>query len=90
MKKRRELRLDKERRVEEFLTHPAVAVRVAPRNRRAMNALIFLYRQVLEASPGDNIRAERARKKARAPVVFSARNQVSRRPRGHLIPRAGR
>mgnify|MGYP000269629177 CR=1 FL=1 len=61
-----------------FFTHLAVAGRVAPATQnQALNALVFLYRQVLEAPLGDNIRAERARKKARVPVVFS-RDEVTR------------
>ncbi|MBN2784007.1 MAG: integron integrase [Pontiellaceae bacterium] len=78
MKERRERLLDRDRKVEDFLTHLAVAGRVASATQnQALNALVFLYRQVLKAPLGDNIRAERARKKARVPVVFS-RDEVTR------------
>ena len=78
MRERKELLVDKERRVEKFLTHLAVERRVAPATQnQALNALVFLYRHVLEQPLGDDIRAERARRKVRVPVVLT-RDEVSR------------
>ena len=72
MQKREELLIDKERRVTKFLTHLAVDRKVAPATQnQALNALVFLYRQVLQQPLGDDIRAERARRKIRVPVVLT-------------------
>jgi integron integrase len=78
MRDRGELLIDKERRVERFLTHLAVDRKVAPATQnQALNALVFLYRQVLEEPLGDDIRAERARRKVRVPVVLT-KDEVAR------------
>ncbi len=78
MKERSELLVDKTRRVEKFLTHLAIDRNVAPATQnQALNALVFLYRHVLEQPLGDDIRAERARRKERVPVVLT-RDEVAR------------
>ncbi len=78
MRERDELLVDKERRVEKFLTHLAVERKVAPATQnQALNALVFLYRHVLKEPLGDDIQAERARRKVRVPVVLT-REEVTR------------
>jgi integron integrase len=78
MRERSELLIEKERRVEKFLTHLAVDRKVAPATQnQALNALVFLYRHVLEQPLGDDIQAERARRKVRVPVVLT-RDEVVR------------
>ncbi len=65
----RELR---EPEVAAFLSHLAVARRVAPNTQaQALNALVFLYRHVLQVPLGDIPGIVRARKKQRVPVVLS-------------------
>ena len=62
--------------VEAFLTHLAVARRVAASTQnQSLNAIIFLYRHVLDIELGD-ISAIRARRPGRLPVVLS-RNEVT-------------
>jgi len=62
--------------VEAFLTHLAVARRVAASTQnQALNAIIFLYRRVLDIELGD-ISAVRARRPRRLPVVLS-RDEVT-------------
>lgn len=57
--------------VEEFLTHLAMECRVAASTQgQAFNALIFLYREVLEISL-EGIKAVRAKKPKKLPVVLS-------------------
>jgi integron integrase len=59
------------RKVESFLTHLAVEGNVAPSTQnQALNALVFLYGQVLN-SPLEGVDAVRARRQARVPVVMS-------------------
>ncbi len=63
---------DKDRKVEDFLTYLAVESKVVPATQnQALNALVFLYRHVLKDSLGENIRAERAVRKVRVPVVMT-------------------
>ncbi len=58
------------REVEEFLTHLAVERRVAESTQnQALNALVFLYREVL-GEPLDRLDAVRARRPRRLPVVL--------------------
>ena len=57
--------------VEAFLTHLAVEKNVAPSTQnQALNALVFLYRHVLD-KPLQNVSAIRARPKQRLPVVLT-------------------
>lgn len=63
---------DGERKIEQFLTHLAVDRRVAPSTQnQAMNALVFLYKRVLEEPLDQAINAERAPKKVNIPVVLA-------------------
>jgi len=58
-------------KVEAFLTHLAVDNDVAPSTQnQAMNALLFLYRNVL-STPLEGIDAARATKEPRVPVVMT-------------------
>ncbi|HWD92324.1 MAG TPA: integron integrase [Verrucomicrobiae bacterium] len=58
--------------VTSFLAHLAVGERVAASTQnQALNALIFLYRQVLGRDLGELGRFERAKRPARTPVVLS-------------------
>jgi integron integrase len=60
------------RKVEEFLTHLAVEGNVAPSTQnQALNALLFLYSQVLEQPLEERIDAVRAHKPPRVPVVLT-------------------
>ena len=64
-------------KVEAFLTHLAVDKDVAPSTQnQAMNALVFLYRKVLDL-PLEGIDAARATKEPRVPVVLT-REEVSK------------
>ncbi len=77
MQERLEFLEDKDRKVEDFLSHLAVHGKVAPATQnQALNALVFLYRHVLKEPLGDNLRAERAKKKVRIPVVMT-KDEVS-------------
>ena len=59
-------------KVEAFLTHLAVDRDVAPSTQnQAMNALVFLYRKVLELPLEGKIDAARATKQPRVPVVMT-------------------
>ena len=61
-----------EREIEQFLTHLAVHGNVAASTQnQAMNALVFLYRQVLGRKLDDSINAMRAKKPKRVPVVLT-------------------
>ncbi len=72
MQDRLELLDNKDRKVEDYLTYLAVHDNVAPATQnQALNALVFLYRHVLREPLGDNLRAERATKKTRVPVVMT-------------------
>ncbi len=58
--------------VEQFLTHLATSRRVAASTQnQALNALLFLYKQVLKREIGD-LNAVRARRSRRIPTVLSA------------------
>lgn len=59
-------------KVEAFLTHLAVAGRVAPATQnQALNALLFLYGQVLEQPLEERVNAVRARRLPRVPTVLT-------------------
>ena len=59
--------------IESFLTHLAVDRRVAATTQnQALNAIVFLYKQVLGAEPGD-FNAVRAKRPRRLPTVLSRR-----------------
>lgn len=61
-----------EKHIEAFLTHLAVHEQVAPSTQnQAMNALVFLYKQVLRQPLKDEINAVRAPKQFKVPVVMS-------------------
>jgi integron integrase len=62
---------DSERKIEAFLTHLAVEGNVSPSTQnQAMNALVFLYKQVLKMPVDQEINAVRARRKEHVPVVL--------------------
>jgi len=64
--------------ISQFLTHLAVKRKVAPATQnQALNALVFLYREVLEVETEDLPGIEWAKPRTRIPVVFT-RNEVSR------------
>jgi len=66
-----------EEKIEQFLTHLAVKLHVAPSTQnQAMNALVFLYKRVLKIPLTDSIDAVRAFKKTNVPVVLTRRNGV--------------
>ena len=72
MQNRQELVENKNRKVEDYLSYLAVHGNVAPATQnQALNALVFLYRHILQAPLGDDLRAERATKKTRIPVVMT-------------------
>jgi integron integrase len=63
---------DGEQQIESFLTHLAVAEQVAPSTQnQALNALVFLYKQVLQQPLPDEINAVRAPKRLNVPVVMT-------------------
>ena len=63
--------------IESFLSHLAIERHVsASTQNQAFNAILFLYRQVLDMELNCSIRAERAGKSQRLPVVLS-RNEVT-------------
>ena len=67
-----------ERKVEEFLTHLARELNVAPSTQnQALNALVFLYKHVLKQPMDDTINAERSSPRIRVPVVLT-RDETSR------------
>src|SRR5450756_1844018 len=67
-----------EAKIEAFLTHLAVDQSIAPSTQnQAMNALVFLYKQVLQQRLDEAINAIRATPRARLPVVMT-REEVSR------------
>ena len=58
--------------IEQFLTHLAVKRNVAPSTQnQALNAIIFLYREVLDIELKEPINAIRAKKPLRLPVVLT-------------------
>ena len=71
MQNRESLFCEAENKVEKFLTYLATERNVAASTQnQAFNALVFLYKRVLE-SPLENVRATRSRKTARIPVVMT-------------------
>lgn len=71
MKSRNDLS-EGEKKIELFLTHLAVQGNVSPSTQnQAMNALVFLYKKVLNLPLDDEINAVRAHKKVNVPVVMS-------------------
>ena len=59
-------------RIGAFLEHLALVEKVAPATQaQALNALVFLYRHVLEIDPGDLGGYQRPRAKRKLPVVLS-------------------
>ena len=60
-----------EKKIEAFLTHPALDLHVAPSTQnQAMNALVFLYKRVLSQPLDKEINAHRAPKRLKIPAVF--------------------
>lgn len=75
---RREELMNGEAKIKAFLTHLAVDEGVSPSTQnQAMNALVFLYRQVLKRPLDGKINAVRAPKKVNVPVVMT-REEVAR------------
>ena len=69
---------DGERKLEVFLTDLAMNSKVSPSTQnQAMNALVFLYKRVLEMPLEERIDALRAQRRVTVPVVLS-REEVSR------------
>jgi integron integrase len=67
-----------EAKIEAFLTHLAIDGKVAASTQnQAMNALVFLYRKVLEVALDQRIDAVRAERKVNVPVVLD-RPEVAR------------
>lgn len=61
-----------ERHVQDFLTHLAVVGKVtASTQNQALNAIVFLYKHVLQKDLGDFSKAVRARHSRRKPVVLT-------------------
>jgi len=61
-----------EAKIEAFLTDLAITQNVAPATQnQAMNALVFLYKKVLEQPLDEKINAVRADKKVNLPVVLT-------------------
>lgn len=71
MKSRDDL-INGEQKIEEFLTHLAVDCDVAPATQnQAMNALVFLYKNILRKPLDQEINAVRAHRKENIPVVLT-------------------
>ena len=71
IKERKTLLLESENKVETYLTHLAVQANVAESTQnQAFNALIFLYRHLLN-QPLENIQATRSRREPRIPTVLT-------------------
>ena len=71
LQERETLFIAPEQKVEEYLTHLAVQGNVAASTQnQAFNALLFLYRHVLD-QPLEGIQAARSRKEPRIPVVLT-------------------
>jgi len=69
---------DGERKIEAFLTDLAVNAKVSPSTQnQAMNALVFLYKRVLELPLEERIDAVRAERRVTVPVVLT-REEVAR------------
>ena len=77
MKSREDL-AEGERKIEEFLTHLAVDENVASATQnQAMNALVFLYKRVLQLPLNETINAVRADRKENVPVILT-REEVAK------------
>ncbi len=77
MQSREDLK-DGVRKIEAYLTHLAVNGKVAPATQnQAMNALVSLYKKVLQGPLEQKINAVRADRKVNVPVVLT-RNEVAR------------
>jgi site-specific recombinase XerD len=64
------------REIEDYLSHLAVDLKVsASTQRQALNAIVFLYRQVLDISIDEQLAPVKARKHHRPPVVMT-KNEV--------------
>jgi integrase len=64
--------------VERFLSHPAVKGKVsASTQRQALNALVFLYRQVLDIPLDGKIQPLRSKKRPNLPTVLG-RDEIQR------------
>ncbi|MBW2154157.1 MAG: integron integrase [Deltaproteobacteria bacterium] len=71
MKSRADLR-NGEKKIEQFLDHLAIELKVSPSTQnQAMNALVFLYKHVLNHTMDKSINAERAPKRINLPVVLT-------------------
>lgn len=71
LRSREALLVEAERKVEDFLTHLVVQGKVAASTQnQAFNALVFLYKKVLE-QPLEGVKAARSRKEPRIPVVLT-------------------
>jgi integron integrase len=71
MQTREILFVEQEKKVEDFLNYLALERNVAASTQnQAFNALVFLYKRVIE-SPLENVKATRSRKEARIPVVLT-------------------
>jgi len=63
---------DGEAKIETFLTHLAVDLRVSSSTQnQAMNALVFLYKHILKQPLDNEIKAERAPRQVNIPVVLT-------------------
>jgi len=71
LQERENLLIEAEKKVEDFLTHLAVQGNVAASTQnQAFNALVFLYKQVLEL-PLEGVKSTKTRKEKRIPVVLT-------------------
>jgi len=71
MRSREALLVESERKVEDFLSHLAIQGKVAASTQnQAFNALVFLYKKVLE-KPLEGVEAARSRKEPKIPVVLT-------------------
>ena len=63
---------DGEAKIETFLTHLAVDLRVSSSTQnQAMNALVFLYKHIFKQPLDNEINAERAPRRVKIPVVLT-------------------
>jgi hypothetical protein len=77
----REDLLPTEPKIEAFLTHLAVDKDVAPATQnQAMNALVFLYKRVLNQAMDGSIEAIRADRKVNVPVVMTREEVATSAP----------
>ncbi|MEK7991181.1 MAG: site-specific integrase [Thiotrichaceae bacterium] len=71
LQERKTLFVEAENKVEDFLTHLAVQGNVAAATQKqAFNALVFLYKRVLDR-PLENVEATRSHKEQRVPEVLT-------------------